>query len=45
MKFKYGRKLRIQECKVKDDTAIIKLTMFGDLIDEVKKSFPRRFHI
>ena len=42
---KDGRKRRIQECKVKDDPAIMILTMFGHLIDEGKKSFPRRFHI
>ena len=38
VKFKDGRKIRIQECKVKDDTAIIKLTIFGDLIDEVNEN-------
>ena len=36
VKFKDGRKIRIQDCKVKDDTAIIKLIMFGDIIKEVK---------
>ena len=38
VKFKDGRKVR--ECKVKDDTAIIKSTnqkMFGDIIGEVKE--------
>ena len=39
VKFKDGRDIRIQECKVKDDTAIIKLTIFGDLIDEVNENF------
>ena len=38
VKFKDGREIRIQECKVKDDTAIIKLTIFGDLIDEVNEN-------
>ena len=37
MKFKDGRKVRIHEFKVKDDIAIIKSTMFGDLIGEVKE--------
>ena len=36
--FKDGREIRIQECKVKDDTAIIKLTIIGDLIDEVNEN-------
>ena len=38
VKFKDGRKIRIQECKVEDDTVIIKLTIFGDLIDEVNEN-------
>ena len=37
MKLRDGRKIRIHEFKVKGDTAIIKLTMFGDLIGEVKE--------
>lgn len=36
-KIRNGRKIRFRECKVKDDTTIIKLIMFGDLIDEVKQ--------
>ena len=38
VKFKDGRGIRIQECKVKDDTVIMKLTIFGDLIDEVSEN-------
>ena len=36
VKFKDSSKIKIRECKVKDDTAIIKLTIFGDLINDVK---------
>ena len=39
VKFKDGREIRIQECKVEDDTGIIKMTIFGDLIDEVNENF------
>ena len=38
VKFKDGREIRIQECKVEDDTGIIKLTLFGNLIDEIKEN-------
>ena len=38
VKFKDGREIRIQECKVKYDTTIITLTIFGDLIDEVNEN-------
>ena len=38
VKFKDGIELRIQECKVKDDTGIIKMTIFGDFIDEVNEN-------
>ena len=43
VKFNDGIKVRIRECKVTDDTtAIIKLTIFGDLTDEIKgKSFDK----
>ena len=37
-KLKDGRGIRIQECKVKDDTAIIKLTKCGDVFDEVNEN-------
>ena len=36
VKFEDGRKIRIRQCKVKDDSAIMKLTIFGDHIDKVK---------
>ena len=39
VKFKDGREIRIQECKVEDDTGIIMMTIFGDLIDEVNENF------
>ena len=35
LKFKEARKIRIPEYKVTDYTAIIKLEIFGDLIDKV----------
>ena len=38
VKFKDGIEIRIQECKVKDDTGIIKMTIFGDFIDEVNEN-------
>ena len=38
VKLKDGRGIRIQECKVKDDDAIIKLTTFGDLFDEANEN-------
>ena len=38
VRFKDGIELRIQECKVKDDTGIIKMTIFGDFIDEVNEN-------
>ena len=38
VKFNDDRKVRIRECKVKNDTtAIIKLTMFGNLTEEKKE--------
>ena len=43
VKFKDGREIRIQECKVKYDTTIITLTIFGDLIDEVNEDFLQDF--
>ena len=46
VKIKDGREIRIQECKVKDNTAIIKLTIFGDLTDEVNEnSFYKISHL
>ena len=35
LKFKYARKIRIREYQVKDYTTIMKLAIFGDLIDKV----------
>ena len=46
VKIKDGREIRMQECKVKDNTAIIKLTIFGDLTDEVNEnSFYKISHL
>ena len=35
LKFKDARKIRIREYKIKDYTTIMKLAIFGDLIDKV----------